>query len=411
VQADYSLTDESVAAEASVPRNVPLLVPVEVDAERAEAVVKTLGGLRVQLHDTGWQRNAENESTAGDQLQLSAPTGRSHVKLVVRLARSTPAQATIVERLWLQSWLGPRWRQDRAVYRLATHNHQLVLNLPTGVAASEVLVDGARVVATEGSTPEQLSIPLGDRAASDPVTVDVRYRFADAKARGWQQEVTLHQPTIAGEHWVQQSYWHVLLPREEQVWSIAAPYVREGSWSWRSWLGLEQPALSQLDMERWTHAPQETELGRGMTTYLFNSADPEATLDLRLMRRSVAVFLGSGLALLVGLSLVYLPPLRHPVVLFLCGVLLLGMASANLQAAWLVSQGTLLGVALAALALALRRVMQPRRLAARPMRSGPSSIVVRDSTRTYQQLVPAAPSSPPTTAAVAPEVAELGPQP
>ena len=100
------------------------------------------------------------------------------------------------------------------------------------------------------------------------------------------------------------------------------------------------------------------------------------------MRLALLVLAGSGGALALGLLMLYLPALRHPLVWLLLGCALAAAAGMWPQAAVVAAQSAALGLLLVALAALLKRVSWRRQLPAPLPRKSASSILNRGSTQT-----------------------------
>ncbi len=96
--------------------------------------------------------------------------------------------------------------------------------------------------------------------------------------------------------------------------------------------------------------------------YLFTSLGAVTRCDLHTEMRPRIVLLASGIALVAGLLLIYLPFLRHPAVLLLAAIALGGAVAWYPEPALLAGQAGSLGIALSLLAALLQRgVLQRRR--------------------------------------------------
>ena len=137
--------------------------------------------------------------------------------------------------------------------------------------------------------------------------------------------------------------------------------------------------------------------------YLFSSTQIEGPVQLRLASRSALVLIGSGLLLVGGLLLIYVPALRRPSLLFVAAVCVMTAALIYPEATLLWLQAALVGGVLACLAALLERNVARRRRREALIRGSSSSIVARSSTRTHARLNAPAPVST-ETAAVAIEL-------
>jgi hypothetical protein len=134
--------------------------------------------------------------------------------------------------------------------------------------------------------------------------------------------------------------------------------------------------------------------------YLFSTVGAQRELDVTFMRLAFLVLAGSGGALALGLLLLYLPALRHPLVWLLLGCGLAAAAGMWPQPAIVALQSAVLGLLLVALAGLLKRATWRRRAPAPPPRKSASSILNRGSTQTQLHMRPSA-AGPHTSTATA----------
>ncbi len=104
--------------------------------------------------------------------------------------------------------------------------------------------------------------------------------------------------------------------------------------------------------------------------YLFSRLGPQVELDVWTIRRSWLVLAASLATLLAGLALIYAPAARRPGVLLVAGVLLAAGALAEPETTILVAQASVLGLALALLAVWLASRVRHESLPSPPVMRG-----------------------------------------
>ncbi|HWB01327.1 MAG TPA: hypothetical protein VG713_22710, partial [Pirellulales bacterium] len=240
-----------------------------------------------------------------------------------------------------------------------------------------------RLAPEEGSTLEQVVVPLvhGEQGAVAH-TIELRYRFSDRRSRPVQGAMTLEGPTLPALFAARRTFWQVVLPADEHLWLPPENFTSEYTWSWSGMRWGRTPVLGQSELESWVGTRHDTPLPATVHSYLFSTTDADQALKLSVVRRSVLVLEASGLALVVGLVLVYWPAARQPLVFLVLAVATAALATLYPQPAIVLAEASALGLSLVVLAAALKRRFHDRRNIARPVRSGPSSIVERGSTRT-----------------------------
>jgi hypothetical protein len=398
ISAKWSAEEPPVEPRSTVSLVVPLVMPTTVDESTQSATIDPEQDLRVQLLDSLWETRKKDD--APRQVHLVSTGARSEIELGVSLRENRASVAPVVDRAWIQSWLGEHSRQDRAVYRVVGGAGRFNVSLPQGVTAIEVLVDGERVAPEDGSSLDQLSValPMGE-TPHDASIVELRYRFSERKARTNSGAAVLQGPTLDKRAAPQRLFWQVVLPGDEHLWAAPRGFTSENNVAWKSIAWDGKPTLSQSELETWVGATHESELPPATRQYLFSTTGGEHALEVHLVRRSMLVLISSGLVLVVGLGLLYWPASRHPALLLVTAVALAATASLWPYTAMLCAQAAVVGLLLVVVAMLMQHWIGSRRALSRPPRSGVSSIMERGSTRTQPHIRGAIAGSLSTTSA------------
>lgn len=413
LQIDYSLPHEKPRAEASTLVIVPLVVPGEGQLTANELVVVPQAGIAVNYPPGPWREEKQpQQAGARATLALAAERAIPEVTLGVRSNQSPTENTTLVERAWIHTRLTDRVRQDRAVFRLSTRQPRLQVRLPGGVDVRSLAleVDGVQI-APESIRQREVAIglPGGPRGEH---RVEMRYHFTDRAPEG---SLTLEGPQLTSANWVQQLYWQLDLPENEQVVLAPSHYTEELTWVWSNFFWRRQATLDERDLENWIGAPAAGETARlpGETTrpyaasqpfsaastnrFLFSAVGPIEPLELYTLSRSRLVFFASLPILACGLILIYFSGARHPAALFVLAVLLAAASFVAPRSALLLAQASALGLVLAGVAALLARVLPRAAPAVIAVRGSSQALRERSVTERYQR--PASGSSqPPSTA-------------
>ena len=392
----YPLPSDRQSSADLAELDVPLVMPAEGALASNQLQVRAAAPLHVETADDAWtvQPGATAADASNRILQLVAAERCDRAKLRVRLVEETSLAETVVRRAWIQTRLvhTPRpLRQDRAVFNFTTSRRRLELTLPPGVLLGEMRMrlDGREVLGealgddlVAVSLPEAKG-PLG----SHVLELWLPVREAPAAPGG----ISLELPHIGDDTWVNRLYWELLLPRNEHVVRLPSGFTSESTWGWNGYFVGRRPLLTQAQLEQWVGvAPAQPQSNAGANRYVFSSLGVIGRGELRTARRSWIVLGASGIALLIGLLLIYVPSTRHTTVLLALGAGLLAAMMLHPEATLLAAQAAALGLTLALAAGLLQYlVTRRRRLPGVP----PSSVTERLSSQAFAVPPAAAGSS------------------
>jgi hypothetical protein len=366
------------------------------------AVLAPAEDFSAEIADDAWSRE-EREMVLGasgaDESVYASPGPCERIQLQIGFSRAQRLGATVVERAWVQTWLirtERSDRQDRAVFQLRSSARQIEVRLPEGTAMEQVFVwlNSERV---EGFAIDEnrLYVPLPGDGVPRTHHLELGYHFPELKTH--QGPLAVQLPHLGEQVWVRRMYWQLVLPRHEHVLVAPKEFTSESPWSWTGYLFARHPLLEQPELEEWSGAAKRTPVSLDTNRYLFSTTGYPGQAVLRTANRSWIVLGASGLALVAGLVLIYVPAGRHPGTLFVATVGLACVGSLYPAPTLLVAQAASLGLALTLLAGLLERGVARRR--AVPPVSGGHSGVEGDSTLTQHEA--ARLGDPTTTQAVA----------
>lgn len=272
-------------------------------------------------------------------------------------------RVTCVERAWIQSWFGLNKRVDRIAYRMTTGYDVVKIKLPEGVKREQVavVVDGAalRDVADRerGLFDEDmtLNIPISKELQQREFVLELSYAAPLAETnRG---RCLAYFPTFLDVAWVRRAYWQIVEPGDRSIVVSPKNWTSEYIVSRVSSLGLYRrvASISSDELAKWVGVDRRDPMPPEAHIYLFSSFEQPQRSDFYTMSTMTLVFLGSGIALLVGLGLIYFPSMRSPVFLIFLSVTATGASIVQPTLALLFLQTTALGIflTLATLVVAL----------------------------------------------------------
>jgi hypothetical protein len=384
LQIRYATELKDVLPNTTVTEDVPLIMPAGGDLSSNRLYVTAPQGIEVGLRGQDWQVSQGLPGRLPRPNILALSTDRPIGNVSLGIHREDLA-TTVVEAAWVQTYLTQTTRWERAVFRFTTDQEQLELILPEGADFRQVEVvmgpenvdDRQRLSVQPMTSESRLLIPVPDDSSHRRQCLEVRYGFLDPRPPPGR--LSLELPQLAAEVWVQRTYWELLLPRNEHV--IVAPdgFTGEFRWGWTGSFWGRKPLLEQAELEAWSAAGHAAEMPEATSRYLFSSLAPVARCELRTANRWLIVLVASSAVLGVGLLLIYVPACRHPALLFVAAVVLLGAVALYPGPALLAAQAASLGLALALLGGLLNRLFGPGRgRGGRPDTS--SSVFERSST-------------------------------
>jgi hypothetical protein len=259
----------------------------------------------------------------------------------------------------------------------------LVIDLPHGVNSRKaVYFLNGQSAEPDVFADRTATLDLPPMAARREYCLDVRYDHPGDRIGPGRCSIEL--PQLRGVAWGQRLYWELVLPDDQHM--IVAPrnLTPEYQWDWTGLFWGRTPVLNQRELEDLVGTPIRTLPPTSFSRYLFSAPSGIESCNLRFATRSWIVLACSGLALAIGLMLIYLPALRHPVVLMTGSTVLLVAVILYPGPALLLAQAAGVGIGLAILAGFLdrgfgggrRRVMQ---------RETSSSVLERGSTQILRE--------------------------
>jgi hypothetical protein len=366
--------------------SVPLPMPADGELTGNRLVVKAARNTSVSPRGVGWTIADRTSAGLREQAvwQLTAAKRMDRIDLDLRTEGGDATAAATVDRVWIQTWLTAPERQDLAVYQFTTNRKEWEVVFPAGATPDPeaVFVNGKRI---EGCAvaEDRLLVPLSAGGEYRRFVVELRYHFSGPRPpRG---AMCLEFPRLNSGTHVWRMYWQLILPANEHLMTNPAGFTGEFTWGWQDYAWGRQPLLDQAQLEAWSGATLRTTLPERSNLYLLSTAGDADQAELRTVGRTSIVLWASGMALVAGLLLIYVPAARHPAVLLTAGIAILAAGLVAPEPTLLLAQGASLGVGLTLLAGFLERSLSSRRRF--PVRKETASALV-GATSTHSALRP-----------------------
>lgn len=305
------------------------------------------GVVQAAPREQQWQRDVSGavslRETSYPVYRASEPT--DSMPLVVTLNQAGPTDSTHLHQLWLQTYLTPTVRYERAALRLTSGDQRVQIQLPQ-LARDH---PGHLRVAIDQRPLSQQDLVVSDEGVLDiPIAPDpARSRLVElwywTDPMSMMREIRVDPPRVVGAGSVDRMFWQLVTPASEHLLVGPETMTAEQDWTWDRWYWQRHANMAQGELEKWIGATLQEPMPSETNQYLFTSIGPLASFHVQTVRRSLLVLLVSGTTLLVGLLLIYLPIVRHPASLLTMTIVLAAGSLIWPELVLLVIQSGLLG--------------------------------------------------------------------
>ena len=373
----FRIPTPAIPPQSTVAIDVPLVQPLEAAIGRETVAISAPEATVVGVRGDAWRRDVAPAAAA--TLGWTAMKPQRSVPLTLSTRGVDAARSMVVEAAWLQTRLGGGIREEIRSYVVSSAREAIVLTLPdaAGVAEAssaihEVRLDGDLVPATVRGGRLVVDLPRADPARRWRLDV----RSTSRRDTGWggaagrlglpttvKLEPSVFEPPVLERRF----YWTLHVRPDEQVLGQPAGWTAQQRWQ-RGTIGWEQrPAATPSQIADWLEAVAIGQdagadpVPRGgllpplaERSLVFSGVGPPGDALLWLVPNWCLVLAASGVALSLGLALVYRPWWRTPGVWITLAAVLAVAAAIRPDLAPLVAQAAVPGLVLAAVAWALR---------------------------------------------------------
>jgi hypothetical protein len=358
VSVRYTVPMRNWNGQASLPLAIPLVVPADEIGHQfaGQHIAFALGdGIQIEPDPAGVDEFSRPtpQQTNGAEQAFTWSKAAPMTRWTVRASSAGPSASLHVGLAWVQTWLAADKRHERAAFRLSTTQETLRVRLPAGADPSRVAAAiNAQEVAAQPRDPGMVRIDLPAAVRGRDFVLELWYSLdVPGRHTGWSSE-RLQAAVIEGGGPPRRLYWQLLLPEDEHLVALPTGLAPEMAWSAEHWFVARSPTLDQRQIEGLLGASRQPLLPRGANEYLFGALGQAPSLSVVAVHRRLLLASASGSVLLLGLALVHVPRLRHPLALLVLAVGLGALALAFPDLALLAGQMALLGI-LVALAAAV----------------------------------------------------------
>lgn len=336
-------------------RLIPLVLPgdgtIESQTVAIESTKRVITSLATDDASANWTESTETR--AGKSVHLfKAIQPVNQIALEYRQGDQPVANSTVTERVWVQSWLSGKIRQDRAVFLATTSQPNLTIRIPSAASTEEMRVQvNGRAAEFSFESTTTLVVPLPWQIRTKQLhRIEVVYRFLNQIKTG---RLSLELPWIVGSDSTRTAFWQLVVPRNVHLLTSPIEVTPHYRWVRSGIFWFRQPVLGQVHLEQWTGSESRV-TPQISNEYLFGSLGPIKNVEVRLEPRHKIVIGGGGIILLLGVLPFYYAPLRHPLLLLVAISVLALVGLVDEGAAGVLGQVTCFGMALLGLSKLIR---------------------------------------------------------
>ena len=405
----YSEQLPLIQTDATTDVNLEMVLPAlneETTLVSHQLTLLTTLDFDVESTDANWQPSAvqeEGESVGGTLLVSNSDT--SNVGLSLKLRKDIQGSNSTIHRMWLQTVITEQGRRERAAIELHTNDSIIRVLIPHWNRVDQegliVSIDGQRVPLGQQNIDANGEFSL--RVSAEPVDATYLLEFwYPLDSDTVESLLQVEFPSIPGTSFSGRCYWQLVTPTNYHVYSTPETMISEQSWRWKGWYFGRDSALGQASLERWMGVESQLALPGHTNRYLFSSIGSAGAFSISLMSRSTLLLIVSGVVLVIGLCMMYLPLFKHPASLMVVGTALLAVGLFRPELSILFIQSGVLGVTLVILSRVIHRWVRD----SQPMSAAGMGNAARADSRTEDvSLLPLEGSTRVTLPAVASESA------
>ncbi|MDR1492351.1 MAG: hypothetical protein LBT05_06495 [Planctomycetaceae bacterium] len=400
----------NIPKDKTIQADIPVILPIDGKLLQESVRVRLpreIQGILARPDENEWESEspflADVSPTTEKILSRRQPEILYHARRLISTLTLGIAQdnanllgETTIEKGWIQIWLLPSGRVDRAVYQLTSRQDQLTIILPESVRNVKTLpvkIDGRKIdVPLENN--HSLTIPLVPETTPQTVADSVFASNAISQESRTNETSNADFPpprkTIFGkfetecphtlELWYEVSavtevnrfdmelpkfsdktavfpmYCQVILSSSRHLLSCNSNWIPQYQWTFQNGYFSRTSELSQSELEDWIGVEHSEPVTGELNSYLFRSLNPQTSCKINVADRSTLALVSSGIILLIGLIFIYFPKTRYPGIVFTALVLFGSFFAYRVTMTILFLQTGALGLILVLLAMFLYRM-------------------------------------------------------
>lgn len=411
----YSEQLPLIQTDAASDVNLNLVLPVlneETTLVTHQLALLTTLDFDMATTDANWQlgtAQGDDEAVAGTMLVSNSDTG--NVGLSLKLRKDIQGSNASIHRMWLQTVITQQGRRERAAIELHTNDSIVRVLIPHWNRVDQegliISIDGQNIPLGQQNIDANGEFSLRVASEARDATYLLEFWYA-VNSDTVESRIQVEFPSIPGALFSGRCYWQLVTPTNYHVYQTPNTMISEQNWQWKGWYWGRDSNLGQASLERWMGVPAQLALPSHTNRYLFSSIGSAGEFSITLMSRSTLLLVVSGIVLLIGLCMMYLPVFKHPGSLMVIGTVLLAIGLFSPEISILFIQSGVLGVLL----VVISRILHGWVRDTRPVvAAGMGAAAVRTDSRSEDaSLLPLEGSTRATMPAVASESASRAKQ-
>jgi len=373
IVAVYDLDEEFFAPKQNDESllNIPVIRPVDNDYTTTTFEAVSSGGRQVRFDEADWRPQMDRYNTPTWSVSRSVET----IPVTILQNNDAAEKSDILITRALA-----RTRADitgdtstEIYYQLRELPETLEMEMPAGQTLLGVSLNGATlspeiVEDSAAESPEVFRYSLEDFSQTTPTTtLRISYRSSSSSKSALSHLLQIPVPKIAGETWVGESVWEVILPPDHILFADPVGFSSQNRWLRAGWGGLlysRVPQQTSQELAAWIAAPAAENSNltdAGKNRYQFARLAPLENLSARTMSWPMIVGFGSGLSLILGLMFQYVAASRNTLTLLAIGFVLAVAGIWYATPVILLMQASVLGVILAGSSASVQMYIRRRR--------------------------------------------------
>jgi hypothetical protein len=364
--------------------SIPLVRSADGEPGAQHVSVHCLRSLTASLGDdavdTTWKSEVVPNAEQGDSTAqiFAADSAEPYLPLTIRAVGTEASTTTVIDRVWVQTWLTRGLEQDRAAFRFRSTAAQVTVELPPELPTGEieVLLDQkpAEVISqAHGRLVVRISPSPDAGATAIGHTLELRLR--QPYHNGLFQVHRFTPPQLQGSLALSQVYWQIIVPGDEHVVGSPAQLEAVSQWQWLGSFWGTHPTKSQSELEAWAGASSQLGPAESQSQYLYAGLLPLSTISVVTGSRWIIVVAASSLVLLLAITWLYISEARRMWVAAAIAIAIVLGSITYPEASLLIGQASVLGFLLSGVAILLMRSTR------RPVRPGSAAGIAQSSHR------------------------------